>query len=217
MTIVLTKLAKDQPVLATGRLVLRPLTPADAPTVERLAGEKDIASTTRLIPHPYPPGMAEQWIGTLPELYQRAEMINWGIALDGGPLLGTIRLTLNPVDNHAEMGYWIGKPFWNNGYCTEAARAAVAYGFDVLSLERIYANYMARNPASGRVLAKLGMTQEGYLRRHRRKFGRYEDLIVCGVTKAEWQALKRARSDRGAAAKQDVQPTESPPPSNPSQ
>lgn len=188
------KLAPEQAVLRTGRLVLRPLTLADAPIVERLAGEKDIASTTRLIPHPYPPGMAEQWIATLPELYQKAEMVNWGIALDGGPLLGTIRLTLNQIDNHAEVGYWVGKPFWNNGYCTEAARAVVAYGFDVLGLERIYANYMARNPASGRVLAKLGMQQEGYLRRHRRKFGRYEDLIVCGITKAEWQdAKKRAR------------------------
>jgi RimJ/RimL family protein N-acetyltransferase len=189
------KLAPQQPVLRTSRLILRPLLLDDASTVERLAGEKDIAATTRLIPHPYPPGAAEHWIGTLPELYQRAEMINWGIALDGGLLLGTIRLTLNPVDNHAEMGYWVGKPFWNNGYCTEAARAVVAYGFDKLDLERIYANYMARNPASGRVLAKLGMVQEGHLRRHRRKFGRYEDLIVCGILRSEWQALKR-----GAAA-----------------
>jgi RimJ/RimL family protein N-acetyltransferase len=192
------KLAPEQPTLTTDRLVLRPLAPGDAPTVQRLAGEKDIAATTRLIPHPYPPGMAEQWITTLPELYQRAEMINWGIAMDGGLLLGTIRLTLNPVDNHAEMGYWVGKPYWNNGYCTEAARAVVAYGFEKLDLERIYANYLARNPASGRVLAKLGMVQEGLLRRHRRKFGRYEDLIVCGLMRSEWQAAKRqatAKSD----------------------
>jgi RimJ/RimL family protein N-acetyltransferase len=187
------KLAPEQPTLTTERLVLRPLAPGDAPTVERLAGEKDVASTTRLIPHPYPPGMAEHWIGTLPELYQRAEMINWGIAIDGGLLLGTIRLTLNPVDNHAEMGYWVGKPYWNNGYCTEAARAVVAYGFERLDLERIYANYMARNPASGRVLAKLGMIEEGHLRRHRRKFGRYEDLIVCGMLRSEWQ--ERTKQD----------------------
>ena len=185
------KLAAQQPTLTTERLVLRPLDLSDAPTVQRLAGDKDIASTTRLIPHPYPPGMAEQWIGSLPELYQRAEMINWGIAMDGGLLLGTIRLTLNPVDNHAEMGYWVGKPYWNNGYCTEAARAVVAYGFEQLDLERIYANYLARNPASGRVLAKLGMVQEGLLRRHRRKFGRYEDLTVCGILRSEWQAAKK--------------------------
>ena len=108
-----------------------------------------------------------------------------------GPLLGTIRLVLHAADNNAEIGYWIGKPFWNNGYCTEAARAVVAYGFDVLGLERIFAHYLARNPASGRVLIKLGMQQEGLLRRHRRKFGRYEDLIVCGITKAEWQKQKR--------------------------
>jgi ribosomal-protein-alanine N-acetyltransferase len=185
------KLAPEQPTLKSQRLVLRPLALEDAPIVERLAGEKDVASTTRLIPHPYPPGMAEKWINSLPELYQRAEMINWGISLNGGPLLGSIRLTLNPADNHAELGYWVGKPFWNNGYCTEAARIVVSYGFDRLDLERIYANYMARNPASGRVLTKLGMIQEGLLRRHRRKFGRYEDLIVCGITRSEWQKLKK--------------------------
>ena len=188
---VTTKLAPEQIVLRGERLTLRPLTLADAPIVEHLAGEKDVASTTRLIPHPYPQGMAELWLAALPELYQKAEAINWGITLEGGPILGTIRLTLNPIDNHAEIGYWVGKPFWNNGYCTEAARAVVTYGFDVLSLERIFANYMARNPASGRVLSKLGMQQEGYLRRHRRKFGRYEDLIVCGITKAEWQQQKK--------------------------
>ena len=184
---VIAKLAPQQTVLQSDRLTLRPLLIDDAPMVQKLAGDKDIASTTRLIPHPYPPGMAELWIAALPELYQRAEMINWGITMDGGPVLGTIRLTLNPVDNHAEIGYWVGKPFWNNGYCTEAARAVVGYGFEVLGLERIYANYMARNPASGRVLTKLGMQQEGHLRRHRRKFGRYEDLIVCGMVKSEWK------------------------------
>ena len=185
------RLALDQAVLRSDRLVLRPLTPDDAPLVQRLAGEKDVASTTRLLPHPYPPGMAEQWIATLPGLYQRAEMVNWGVTMNGGPVLGTIRLTLNPADNHAEMGYWIGKPFWNNGYCTEAARAVVVYGFDVLGLERIYANYLARNPASGRVLHKLGMQQEGLLRRHRRKYGRYEDLVVCGLLKSEYQKAKK--------------------------
>ena len=190
-TPIVAKLSPDQAILRTERMLLRPLMPDDAPIVQKLASEKDVASTTRLIPHPYPPGMAATWIAALPELYQRAEMIVWGVAMGEGPLLGTVRLTLYPVDNHAEMGYWIGKPFWNNGYCTEAARAVVAYGFDVLGLERIYANYLARNPASGRVLHKLGLQEEGLLRRHRRKFGRYEDLIVCGLLKSEYQKLKR--------------------------
>jgi RimJ/RimL family protein N-acetyltransferase len=183
------RLAAGQTTLHTGRLVLRPLSLADAPAVERLAGERDVASTTRLIPHPYPPGLAEQWIRTLPELYQRAEIVNWGITLDGGAVLGSIQLTLNTIDNHAELGYWVGKPYWNNGYCTEAARGVLAYGFDTLNLERIYAGYMARNPASGRVLTKIGLRQEGVLRRHRRKFGRFEDLVVCGIVRSDYQKL----------------------------
>ena len=203
----IAKLSPDQAILRTERMTLRPLTQGDAPVVQQLASEKDVASTTRLIPHPYPPGMAATWIAALPELYQRAEMIVWGVAMDEGPLLGTVRLTLYPVDNHAEMGYWIGKPFWNNGYCTEAARAVVSYGFDVLGLERIYANYLARNPASGRVLHKLGMQQEGLLRRHRRKFGRYEDLIVCGLLKSEYQKLKKRLA---SPPRTDVQPAPQP-------
>ena len=199
-------------MLRSDRLLLRPLTQGDAPLVQKLAGERDVASTTRLIPHPYPLGMAEQWIATLPDLYQRAEMINWGVTMNGGPVLGTIRLTLNPANNHAEMGYWIGKPFWNNGYCTEAARAVVAYGFDVLGLERIYANYLARNPASGRVLHKLGMQQEGLLRRHRRKFGRYEDLVVCGLLKSEYQKLRKLNaSSRPESLVTNPLPIEDPP------
>ena len=143
--------------IVTERLTLRRPRAADAGPMSLYAGDRRVALMLTRVPHPYPPGVAEHWISSLPELYAKAEMINWGIVMDGGLLLGTIRLTLNPADNHAEMGYWVGKPYWNNGYCTEAARAVVGYGFDKLDLERIYANYMARNPASGRVLAKLGL------------------------------------------------------------
>jgi RimJ/RimL family protein N-acetyltransferase len=203
---IVAKLASSQAILRTDRLVLRPLQQDDALIVQKLAGEKDVASTTRLIPHPYPPGAAEEWIGTLPEQYERAEAITWGVAMQDGPLLGTIRLVLCTSDNNAELGYWIGKPFWNNGYCTEAARAVIAYGFDVLGLERIFANYFARNPASARVLIKLGLQQEGLLRRHRRKFGRYEDLIVCGLLKSEYQKLKRKCTSMASAEDRPTPP-----------
>lgn len=175
-----------QPILSTSRLVLRPFTLSDAPAVQRLAGEREVAATTRLIPHPYPDGLAETWISGLSERFSKGENASFAIALADGPLIGSIGLLLSAADNHGEMGYWVGKPYWNLGYCTEAARAMIEYGFGELKLSRIYANYLAINPASGRVLQKLGMQPEGLLRKHRLKGGEYIDLVVCGLLREEY-------------------------------
>ena len=189
-------LPKTQPTLKTERLVLRPFAPADAPLVHILAGDKDVASTTRLIPHPYPDGLAESWIDSLPGKYERGDGVSFAITLKEGALIGSIGLILSLADHHGEMGYWIGKPYWNSGYCTEAAAAVLQFAFDTLDLERVYAKYMGKNPASGRVMAKLGMLQEGVLRHHRCKWGAFEDLVVCGILRSEWQTLTKARAKR---------------------
>lgn len=191
-----TQLLQAQPTLKTERLVLRPLVLADAPLIQILAGDKDVASTTRLLPHPYPDGLAEKWIASLPARYQRGDGVSFAITLREGALIGSIGLILSLADHHAEMGYWIGKPYWNSGYCTEAAAAVLQFAFDTLDLERVFAKYMGKNPASGRVMAKLGMTQEGILRHHRCKWGQFEDLVVCGILRSEWQTLTKARAKR---------------------
>jgi RimJ/RimL family protein N-acetyltransferase len=175
-----------QPTLRTRRLRLRPFDLADARVVQLLAGDKEVAHNTRLIPHPYPDGLAEAWIGSLPAIYEAGKGVSFAITLPAGDLIGSIGLSINSIDNHAEMGYWVGRPYWNKGYCTEAALGVLKYAFDKLKLERVFANYLARNPASGRVLSKLGMNQEGCLRAHRLKQGKYEDLIVCGVLRKEF-------------------------------
>lgn len=175
-----------QPVLETERLVLRPLQLSDAAEVQRLAGDREVASTTRLIPHPYPDGMAEQWISSLEGLYAKGRSCSFAITRRDGTLMGAIGLSIEPADHHAELGYWVGRPYWNQGYCTEAARAVLAFAFETLKLRRVYAHYMARNPASGRVMEKLGMQREGCLRQHRFKWGEYEDLILCGILQHEF-------------------------------
>lgn len=195
------QLPKIQPMLKTERLILRPFTLEDAPLVQILAGDKDVASTTRLIPHPYPDGLAVSWISSLPALYEQGDGVRFAITLKEGALIGSIGLILSLPDHHGEMGYWIGKPYWNSGYCTEAAAAVLQFAFDGLDLERVYARYMGRNPASGRVMAKLGMTQEGILRHHRCKWGQFEDLVVCGILRSEWQTLTKARAKRRTRTK----------------
>lgn len=105
-----------------------------------------------------------------------------------GDLVGAIGLVVQPEHARAEMGYWIGVPFWNCGYATEAARAVLVFGFVELKLNRIYATYLTRNPASGRVMQKVGMRNEGLFRQHVKKWDEFEDLALCGILAGEWIA-----------------------------
>jgi RimJ/RimL family protein N-acetyltransferase len=176
-----------QPLLETQRLTLRAFTMADAPQVQRLAGDRDIASTTLVIPHPYEDGMAEAWIGTLEAKFAAGRSVILAITLrDCGELIGGTGLAIEPEHNRAELGYWIGKPFWNHGYATEAGKAMLHYAFATLQLNRVYAYHYCRNPASGRVLQKMGMTHEGRLRRHTLKWGVFEDDDFYGILRSEY-------------------------------
>ena len=83
--------------------------------------------------------------------------------------------------NQAELGYWIGKPYWNKCYASEAAKAILRFGFKELNLHRIHAHHLSRNPASGKVLQKIGMQHEGCLRHHIRKWGKFEDMEMYGI------------------------------------
>jgi RimJ/RimL family protein N-acetyltransferase len=169
------------PTLSTGRLLLRPFSAADAREVQRLAGAPEVADTTLLIPHPYPDGVAEQWIASHPAAWEERRSLSLAITDEERGLLGAIGLRPVMEHRHAELGYWIGVPHWGRGIATEAARAVIRFGFDELGLERVSATHFARNPASGRVLVKAGMQYEGRLRRHVLKCGRFEDGELYAV------------------------------------
>lgn len=181
---------RTAPPLLTERLLLRSLTLEDAQDVQHLAGERDIALMVLRIPHPYEDGMAEEWIRFCADAYKKDEAINFAITLKTDRnLIGTIGLELEQENERAELGYWIGKPYWSHGYATEAARAVVAYCFEVLKLNRIYAYHFTRNPASGRVLEKIGMRYEGCRRQHTKKWDNFEDSIGYGMLKADYDSL----------------------------
>ena len=177
---------REFPTLRTERLVLRAFKLSDAPDVQRMAGAIEIASPTINIPHPYEDGMAELWISSHRGASERGELVPLAVTLSvDGTLVGAISLTLHQNHERAELGFWIGVPYWGQGYCTEAARAMMSYGFDVLGLHRIHSSHFARNPASGRVMQKLGMTREGCLRHHVKKWGAFEDVVVYGLLREE--------------------------------
>jgi RimJ/RimL family protein N-acetyltransferase len=169
------------------RLLLRPFRPDDAPAVQRLAGDRDIALTTINVPHPYEDGMAEAWIATHADLWTRGAAVICAMEhREQARLVGAVGITIELEQRRGELGYWVGKPWWGNGYATEAARALVGFAFERLGLERVFAHHFASNPASGRVMQKIGMRQEGVLRRHVIKWGRFENIVVYGILAEEF-------------------------------
>lgn len=183
------------PVLEMSRLRLRPLRPADAAAVRRLAGAPEVADTTLNIPHPYPDGLAERWIAGRAEVARGGAGLTWAIAdRASDELYGAIGLAIAPQHQHAELGYWVGVPFWGRGYTTEAAAAVIAHAFEALGLRRVCAHHFARNPASGRVMQKIGMAREGCQRQHVRKGDRFEDIVLYGILREEWAGTRAQRT-----------------------
>lgn len=186
---------KQQPTLITKRLRLRPFHMRDASCVKSLAGSREIADTTLTIPHPYPDGGAEEWIRTLGDGYRKGQSVTFAVVRrKDRRLIGAIGLSVHTTHERAELGYWIGLPYWGQGYCTEAARKILHFGFIDLGLNRIHSRHLTRNPASGRVMQKAGMQHEGQERQHVRKWGKFEDLETYGVLRVEFEAsIKSSR------------------------
>lgn len=156
---------KQQKVLETDRLYLRPFTVDDADRVQSIVADKRIADVTANIPYPYPEGAALSWITASLDNFQQGKNIVYAVvSKDIDQIIGTMNLKLKS-DNEAELGYWFGADYWGKGYCTEAGKALVPYGFAELGLRRIMARHLTINPNSGNVLSKLGMkhfeTSEG--------------------------------------------------------
>lgn len=173
--------------LHTRRLLLRTYTTDDIPELISLIGAREIAETTLRIPHPYTQGDAEDQVR---RSQGEEDAVRLGVWVEASStFVGGVGLRLEMDHQRAELGYWIGVPHWGNGYATEAARALLQYGFDELKLNRVYASHVPNNPASGRILLKVGMKQEGYLRGHILKWGEYQDLVLYGMVKGDLKTV----------------------------
>lgn len=181
-------LPDTRPILKTQRLILRPFQLDDEAEVYRICKEKEIAAFTRTIPHPYPRAQAKHWIEQQPELWRKGKSACFAMSLKKNTrrIVGSIGLTICEGDQNAELGYLVEKESWGQGYCSEAAAEVVRFGFEQLALHRIHAHHVIENPASGRILAKIGMREEGLLRGHVRKWGVFHDVRVWGILASEF-------------------------------
>jgi len=168
--------------LETARLILGGYSESDTADLVSLIGAREVAATTLRIPHPYREEHAREFLSGA-----RENEHGFAIRLRAnGRLIGGIALSPDLNRRRAELGYWIGVPFWGNGYATEAAREVVRYGFEHIQLNRIFASHFEGNEASRRVLEKIGMRHEGRVREAAFRWGRFFDLERYAILRDEF-------------------------------
>ncbi len=198
----------DLPTILTPRLRLRAYRDADLPRVAELADTPEVYSYTLRIPSPYRLEHAQQFMQIQRSAWAKGDGLILAIARrDTDEVMGAIGLEIKRPMDRAELGFWLGVPYWNQGYTTEAAGALLAYGFEHLSLNRIFAGHFVGNDASGRVQQKLGMKYEGVLRQALKKDGTYRDDVIYAVLREEFEAKVEWEVERPAQPRAPAAPT----------
>ncbi|HXG78453.1 MAG TPA: GNAT family N-acetyltransferase [Methyloceanibacter sp.] len=146
--------------IRTPRLVLRPPQMTDAARIALLAGDYDVASMTGTIPHPYSEQQAGEWIASA---LAGEEGVVFVVERSGALIGCTGYRAFGP--DHAEIGYWIGKPYWGMGYATEAVRALILHAFETDGFDYLTVGHFIDNPASERIIAKFGFVREAEVKR----------------------------------------------------
>ncbi len=171
-------------ILDLGEIAVRSFRPDDLAALCRYAGDREVSIQLRdRFPFPYTPEDGEKWLRAA--VAQDPETA-FAIA-SPEELIGGIGLELGS-DVHlrtAELGYWLGRPFWGHGFATRAVRALSAWAFETFELDRLGACVFENNPASARVLEKAGFTLEGRLRNAVVKEGRTMDMLLFGLLRGE--------------------------------
>ncbi|MBB4268140.1 8-oxo-dGTP diphosphatase [Roseospira visakhapatnamensis] len=146
----------------TDRLVLRPPTPEDVADVVALAGDWAVARHTGDIPHPLTDAPIRAWIGTTRQTHADGTGVSVLITeAETGAIAGAVTIAWHRHWPEAELGYWVGRPFWGRGYATEAVRAITDLGFATFDLAGVFSSTRGDNTASQRVLDKVGLRPDG--------------------------------------------------------
>lgn len=154
---------ETSPVVETRRLTLRAPVPQDVLDIARLANDPDIARMTKRMPHPYGRGDADAFV-TAAAGQDPSRAATFMIEHEDDGPVGVIGL-FPDADRVPEVGYWIGRNFWGRGFATEALEGALVWASRRWKRRALIAGHFADNPASGRVLEKVGFLYTGETRR----------------------------------------------------
>lgn len=159
----------------------------DIPTIIKYAGNSNVAKHLLNLPHPYYEKDAIFWINMAHQGWVDGSKCIFGIRLkENQEFIGGVGLHIDTRFNRAELGYWIGEPFWGKGYMTEALATVIKYGFEEKELNKIFAIHLLENPASGKVMAKNGMLKEGEMKEHVTNQNEYKDIAQYGLTRSQY-------------------------------
>jgi len=131
---------------------------------------------------PYNMKQEEEWLERISE----DDDVHLLVCDDGDPV-GVVGLGVDAVTGLGELGYWISSTEWGNGYATAAVRLVSAYAFDHCRLHKVAADVYDHNPASARVLEKVGFEREGTHRQEAYVDGAYRDVLRYGLLKDEFE------------------------------
>ena len=175
-------------ILRTPRLFLREFRPEDFDAVHGYGSDPEVVEFM-----PWGPNTEQDTRDFLNRTIEsaatepREEYVLGVVRRSDERLMGAVGLHLADADDHmAMLGYVYHREAWGRGYATEAARSVMAFGFEVLRLDRVWAGCDPDNHASARVLEKLGMSLEGHLRQDTRVRGRLRDSLIFGILADEY-------------------------------
>ena len=173
--------------IETERLTLRRFELTDAETMFRnWANDDEVTRFMRWQTHKdvdVSRGVMQQWV----ESYKDDSSYHWGICLKDGEMIGSIGAFVTEIDYRANIGYCIGRKWWNKGYTSEALKALINYMFTNTDIERLEAYHAAENAASGKVMLNVGMAHEGFARHKFKSREGFHDSDMYGIIREMWE------------------------------
>ncbi len=177
----MTYLAEKR-TITTDHLILRPFREEDVSAITAELNDPEVVRSTHSMSYPFREESVRRWIAGQQASFDKQSSYVFAVTgRERGEMYGFICLVMEPRDHRGELGYAYGRRHWGKGIATEACRAVIDFGFQVLDLHKVYARHFVSNPASGRVMQKCGMEYEGTQKSHDFKDGRYEDVASYGI------------------------------------
>lgn len=172
--------------LKTERLTLRPFRPEDAAGLHRLINNFDIAKMLELVQFPYSRELADAWIAAAARTLDAGtacQLAITGQERDQEVLVGGVGITIDRKSRTGHLGYWVGQKYWGHGVAREAAERLTRWGFANLEIDRITAGVATDNPASAKVLTRIGFRQVGTGRQHFASRGSHVPVLLFEATR----------------------------------